>query len=96
MLRGMGFDNTTSLYVASGKIYNAEKYMTPLRELFPLLQTKETLTSPEELAQFKVISPSLSYSIFIIIVTVERPHSYIISQQASITLVQFEGRVTVG
>jgi hypothetical protein len=56
MLRGMGFDNTTSLYVASGKIYNADKYMAPLRQLFPLLQTKETLTSPEELAQFKVFS----------------------------------------
>ncbi|TVU26131.1 hypothetical protein EJB05_28667, partial [Eragrostis curvula] len=54
MLRGMGFDNTTSLYVASGKIYNAEKYMTSLRQLFPLLQTKETLATPEELAQFKV------------------------------------------
>jgi hypothetical protein len=54
MLRGMGFDNTTSLYIASGKIYTAEKYMTPLRQLFPLLQTKETLALPEELAQFKV------------------------------------------
>jgi hypothetical protein len=51
----MGFGNTTSLYVASGKIYNAEKYMTPLRQLFPLLQTKDTLASPEELAQFKVL-----------------------------------------
>lgn len=54
MLRGMGFDNTTSLYVASGKIYNAEKYMTPLRQLFPFLQTKQSLVTPEELAQFKV------------------------------------------
>jgi aromatic ring hydroxylase len=54
MLRGMGFDNTTSLYIASGKIYNPEKYMTPLRKLFPLLQTKETLALPEELTQFKV------------------------------------------
>jgi hypothetical protein len=54
MLRGMGFDNTTSLYVASGKIYNAEKYMTPLRRLFPFLQTKHALVTPEELAQFKV------------------------------------------
>ncbi|KAM0867862.1 hypothetical protein ACQ4PT_041684 [Festuca glaucescens] len=60
MLRGMGFDNTTSLYVASGKIYNSEKYMTPLRQLFPLLQTKETLTSPEELAQFKGHSSRLA------------------------------------
>ncbi|KAL6658313.1 hypothetical protein ACP70R_003899 [Stipagrostis hirtigluma subsp. patula] len=53
MLRGMGFDNSTSLYVASGKIYNAEKYMSPMRQLFPLLLTKETLTTPKELAPFK-------------------------------------------
>lgn len=57
MLRGMGFDNNTSLYIASGKIYNAEKYMAPLRQLFPLLQTKQTLVTPEELAQFKVPFP---------------------------------------
>ena len=82
MLRGMGFDNTTSLYVASGKIYNAEKYMTPLRHLFPLLQTKETLTSPEELAQFKVLSPPLVTSSIL-----ERMHYFIFSQQASRTLV---------
>ncbi|KAL6870856.1 hypothetical protein ACP4OV_014704 [Aristida adscensionis] len=60
MLRGMGFDNSTSLYVASGKIYNAEKYMTPMRQLFPLLQTKETLTTPKELAQFKGYSSRLA------------------------------------
>ncbi len=55
MLRGMGFDNTTSLYVASGKIYNAEKYMAPLRQMFPLLATKDTLALPEELAEFEVL-----------------------------------------
>ncbi|CAL4942056.1 unnamed protein product [Urochloa decumbens] len=60
MLRGMGFDNTTSLYVASGKIYNAEKYMTPLRQLFPLLQTKQTLATSEELALFKGHSSRLA------------------------------------
>ncbi|XP_008669805.1 O-fucosyltransferase 9 isoform X1 [Zea mays] len=60
MLRGMGFDNTTSLYVASGKIYNAEKYMTPLRRLFPFLQTKHALVTPEELAQFKGHSSRLA------------------------------------
>lgn len=54
MLRGMGFDNTTSVYVASGKIYRAEKYMAPLKQMFPRLQTKETLATPEELAPFKV------------------------------------------
>lgn len=55
MLRGMGFDNSTSVYVASGKIYNAVKYMAPLRQLFPLLETKETLASTDELTPFKVL-----------------------------------------
>lgn len=54
MLRGMGFDNTTSLYVAAGKIYKAERYMAPLRQMFPRLETKDTLASAEELAPFKV------------------------------------------
>ncbi|RYR23729.1 hypothetical protein Ahy_B02g057218 isoform B [Arachis hypogaea] len=54
MLRGMGYDNTTSVYVAAGKIYKAQKYMAPLRQMFPRLQTKNTLATPEELAQFMV------------------------------------------
>ncbi|KAI4332328.1 hypothetical protein L6164_017248 [Bauhinia variegata] len=52
MLRGMGFDNTTSVYVAAGKIYKADKYMAPLKQMFPRLQTKDTLATPEELASF--------------------------------------------
>lgn len=54
MLRGMGFDKSTSIYLASGKIYKSEKTMAPLFEMFPLLQTKEMLASAEELAPFKV------------------------------------------
>lgn len=54
MLRGMGFGNDTSIYLASGKIYNADENMAPLLEMFPLLQTKERLSSAEELAPFKV------------------------------------------
>lgn len=54
MLRGMGFDNTTFVYVAAGIIYKAEKYMAPLKQMFPLLETKDTLATPEELASFKV------------------------------------------
>lgn len=54
MLRGMGFDNSTLVYVAAGVIYKAEKYMAPLRKLFPLLETKDTLATPEELAPFQV------------------------------------------
>lgn len=54
MLRGMGFDNSTFIFLASGKIYDAERNMAPLFEMFPLLQTKEMLVSEEELAPFKV------------------------------------------
>lgn len=54
MLRGMGFANTTPIYLASGKIYEADKNVAPLRKMFPLLHTKELLSTPEELASFKV------------------------------------------
>ncbi|MQM04106.1 hypothetical protein Taro_036899, partial [Colocasia esculenta] len=36
-------------------IYRTEKTMKPLLEMFPCLQTKETLASAEELASFKGI-----------------------------------------
>lgn len=54
MLRGMGFDNNTSIYLASGKIYKAERHLAPLLKMFPLLYTKESLASPDELASFAV------------------------------------------
>lgn len=54
MLRGMGFGRSTNIYLASGRIYDSERYMAPLLEMFPLLQTKETLASAEELAPFQV------------------------------------------
>ncbi|XP_073008974.1 protein ESMERALDA 1-like [Typha latifolia] len=60
MLRGMGFSNSTAIYLASGKIYKAEKTMGPLLEMFPLLQTKETLASAEELAPFKNFSSRMA------------------------------------
>ncbi|KAI3685208.1 hypothetical protein L6452_34445 [Arctium lappa] len=60
MLRGMGFDNNTSVYVAAGKIYKADKYMAPLKQMFPRLETKDTLASPEELAPFMGYSSRLA------------------------------------
>ncbi|EEF28803.1 O-fucosyltransferase 9 [Ricinus communis] len=60
MLRGMGFDNTTSVYVAAGNIYKAEKFMAPLKQIFPRLETKDTLATAEELAPFKGHSSRLA------------------------------------
>ncbi|XP_023524506.1 O-fucosyltransferase 10-like [Cucurbita pepo subsp. pepo] len=60
MLRGMGFDNNTSIYLASGKLYRAERYVAPLQEMFPLLHTKESLATPDELAPFMGYSSRLA------------------------------------
>ncbi|KAG9458751.1 hypothetical protein H6P81_003259 [Aristolochia fimbriata] len=60
MLRGMGFGNNTAIYLASGKIYKAEKNMAPLQEMFPLLETKESLASAEELALFQNYSSRMA------------------------------------
>ncbi|KAK8567558.1 hypothetical protein V6N12_006139 [Hibiscus sabdariffa] len=60
MLRGMGFGNKTYIFLASGKIYNSEKTMTPLLEMFPNLQTKEMLASEEELGPYKRFSSRMA------------------------------------
>ncbi|KAF2290943.1 hypothetical protein GH714_017059 [Hevea brasiliensis] len=60
MLRGMGFYNTTSVYVAAGNIYKADKFMAPLKRMFPRLETKDTLATTEELAPFKGHSSRLA------------------------------------
>ncbi|XP_023535212.1 O-fucosyltransferase 10-like [Cucurbita pepo subsp. pepo] len=60
MLRGMGFDNNTSIYLASGKLYKPERYLAPLQEMFPLLHTKESLATPDELAPFMEYSSRMA------------------------------------
>ncbi|XAR62609.1 hypothetical protein NMG60_11017434 [Bertholletia excelsa] len=60
MLRGMGFANNTPMYLASGKIYQAERNLAPLLKMFPLLQTKESLAAPDELASFEGYSSRLA------------------------------------
>ncbi|XP_006355513.1 uncharacterized protein At1g04910 [Solanum tuberosum] len=55
MLRALGFNNDTYLYVASGEIYGGEKTLQPLRELFPNFYTKEMLAGEE-------LQPFLPYS----------------------------------
>lgn len=54
MLRGMGFDNKTTIYLASGKIYQSERNLAPLLKMFPNLHTKDSLAMPDELSPFKV------------------------------------------
>eukprot|EP00271_Cylindrocystis_brebissonii_P017104 TRINITY_DN4306_c0_g1_i1.p1 TRINITY_DN4306_c0_g1~~TRINITY_DN4306_c0_g1_i1.p1 ORF type:complete len:760 (+),score=162.86 TRINITY_DN4306_c0_g1_i1:269-2548(+) len=53
LLRLLGFPNTTTVYIAAGKIYGGEKRLDDLRHFFPRLVRKETLATPEELEAFQ-------------------------------------------
>lgn len=72
MLRGMGFSNDTSIYLASGKIYQAGRHLAPLLMMFPHLHTKESLATLEEIAPYEVnfctlsICPSLYLQIVLV------------------------------
>lgn len=60
MLRGMGFASTTSIYLASGKLYQADGNLAPLQKMFPLLHTKQMLATPDELASLQGYSSRLA------------------------------------
>lgn len=60
MLRALGFENDTYLYVASGEVYGGEETMRPLKELFPNFYTKEMLAGEQELQPFLPFSSRLA------------------------------------
>ncbi|XP_010241183.1 PREDICTED: uncharacterized protein At1g04910 [Nelumbo nucifera] len=51
ILRAMGFDNSTRIYLAAGDIFGGERYMKPLRSLFPHLENHSTVGPADELAE---------------------------------------------
>ncbi|KAE8699884.1 Detected protein of confused Function [Hibiscus syriacus] len=65
MLRALGFQNDTYIYVTSRETYGGEETLAPLRHLFPNLYTKETLAN-EELKPFLPHSSSLAAIDFVV------------------------------
>ncbi|WCJ22194.1 O-fucosyltransferase family protein [Euphorbia peplus] len=53
ILRALGFDKNTQIYIAAGEIYGSEKRLAALRAAFPRIVRKEMLLDPEELQQFQ-------------------------------------------
>ncbi|XXG79229.1 hypothetical protein AAC387_Pa09g0344 [Persea americana] len=51
ILRAMGFDNSTRIYLAAGKLFGGERFMKPFRALFPRLKNHSTVATPEERAE---------------------------------------------
>ncbi|KZV34866.1 hypothetical protein F511_00768 [Dorcoceras hygrometricum] len=50
ILRAMGFDNSTRIYIAAGDLFGGERFMKPFRSLFPHLENHKTVDSTGELA----------------------------------------------
>ncbi|KAG6510636.1 hypothetical protein ZIOFF_028664 [Zingiber officinale] len=53
ILKALGFDKDTVIYIASGEIYGGEERLSVLRAEFPNLVKKETLLHPKDLHQFQ-------------------------------------------
>ncbi|XVF29103.1 hypothetical protein REPUB_Repub15cG0091100 [Reevesia pubescens] len=49
VLRAMGFDNSTRIYLAAGELFGGERFMKPFRGLFPRLENHSSVDSSEEL-----------------------------------------------
>ncbi|CAN6462773.1 unnamed protein product [Victoria cruziana] len=50
ILRALGFDNSTRIYLAAGELFGGDRFMRPLRAMFPHLVNHGTIATPEELA----------------------------------------------
>lgn len=53
VLKALGFDKNTQIYIAAGTIYGGERRMAPLYAAYPNIVRKEMLLSPEELKPFQ-------------------------------------------
>ncbi|CAM6008627.1 unnamed protein product [Sphagnum balticum] len=60
VLRGLGYDSNTQIYIAAGEIYGSERRMAKLRAAFPNVVRKEMLLTPEELKPFRNRSTQLA------------------------------------
>ncbi|KAF8068532.1 hypothetical protein N665_1146s0025 [Sinapis alba] len=53
VLKALGFDKSTQIYIAAGEIYGSEHRLSVLREAFPRIVKKEMLLESAELQQFQ-------------------------------------------
>ncbi|CAN4107586.1 unnamed protein product [Withania somnifera] len=51
ILRAMGFDNSTRIYLAAGELFGGERFMKPFRSMFPCLENHSTVDTTGELGK---------------------------------------------
>lgn len=68
ILRSLGFDKSTRLYLAAGEIFGGERVLQPLRSLFPRLENHTSMATSTELQKFSsegrgLIGPAVDYMV---------------------------------
>lgn len=53
VLKALGFDKNTQIYIAAGQIYGGEKRLAALRAFYPNIVRKEMLLNPNDLKPFQ-------------------------------------------
>lgn len=53
VLKALGFDKNTQIYIAAGQIYGGEKRLAALRAMYPNIVRKEMLLNPNDLKPFQ-------------------------------------------
>ncbi|XP_017220002.1 O-fucosyltransferase 1 isoform X1 [Daucus carota subsp. sativus] len=51
ILRSMGFDNSTRIYLAAGELFGGERFMKPFRSMFPRLENHKTVDTSGEISE---------------------------------------------
>ncbi|XP_061373966.1 O-fucosyltransferase 1 isoform X2 [Gastrolobium bilobum] len=51
ILRALGFDNSTRIYLAAGELFGGDRFMMPFRSLFPRLENHTSVEHSEELVE---------------------------------------------
>ncbi|KAK9991424.1 hypothetical protein SO802_026409 [Lithocarpus litseifolius] len=51
ILRAMGFDNSTRIYLAAGELFGGDRFMKPFRTLFPHLENHSSVEHTDELVE---------------------------------------------
>ncbi|EPS65549.1 hypothetical protein M569_09227, partial [Genlisea aurea] len=69
ILRGLGFDKSTQIYIASGEIYGGEARLASLRRAFPKIVKKEMLLDPKDFGQFRNHSSQMAALDFMVSVS---------------------------
>lgn len=62
ILRAIGFDNSTRIYIAAGELFGGDRFMKPFRDLFPQLENHNSV-SPKKIEDQGLVGSAVDYMV---------------------------------